>query len=272
MDGRSSYRRLGGPRSARRDRPLIAQCGRPRRLRRPRRRHRSVGRPCQRWYVSGSASLAHLATGLDAVDNVLSLAKPGGGRPSAKDRSLFVASVALSCAVWENFAEDVVVEAVTFAAHDMEPEDVPQAAEEFIAKGATTWQLAVHRGGVSCGSIASRFVPRATRTPTTSSVVNRRHETRPSVGHGGRARPATKPRGEQAGLSLLPEPYRGGWHDEQASHRVAAPQQRYDHHHHSGRVCQTEQDHAESIRRWKAGVKTSLALRRSRSHRCGLNH
>jgi hypothetical protein len=83
---------------------------------------------------------------------------------------------------------------------------------------------------------------------------------------------STKPRGEQAGLSLLPEPYRGGWHDEQPSHRVAAPQQRYDHHHHSGRVCQTEQDHAESIRRWKAGVTTSLALRRSRSHRCGLNH
>jgi hypothetical protein len=48
-----------------------------------------------------------VATGLKAVDNVLSFAKTRPGKPSAKERSLFVAPVALSYAVWESFAEDV---------------------------------------------------------------------------------------------------------------------------------------------------------------------
>jgi hypothetical protein len=96
--------------------------------------------------MATSTSLAHVATGLKAVDNVLSYAKTKPGKPSAKERSLFVASVALSYAVWESFAEDVVVEAVEFAAERIEPEKVPAAAKEFIAKDATAWELAVHPG------------------------------------------------------------------------------------------------------------------------------
>jgi hypothetical protein len=96
--------------------------------------------------MAGSASLAHLATGLKAVDNVLSFAKPGGGRPSTKDRSLFVASVALSYAVWENFAEDVVVEAVKCTAQFIAPDSVPDQAKQFIEKDASAWELAVHPG------------------------------------------------------------------------------------------------------------------------------
>jgi hypothetical protein len=62
------------------------------------------------------ASDAHAALkdGLKAVDNVLSFAKTGAGKPSAKERSLFVASVALSYAVWENFVEDLAIEAAGF--------------------------------------------------------------------------------------------------------------------------------------------------------------
>jgi hypothetical protein len=96
--------------------------------------------------MAGSASLSHLATGLKAVDNVLSFAKTKPGKPLAKERSLFVASVALSYAVWENFAEDVVVEAVTFASELIHPERVPQPAKDFIARDATSWDLAVHPG------------------------------------------------------------------------------------------------------------------------------
>jgi hypothetical protein len=96
--------------------------------------------------VAGSESLSNLVTGLVAVDNVLSFAKTKPGKPSAKERSLFVASVALSYAVWENFAEDVIVEAVTFMAEHVDAEHVPEPAKDFIAKNTSAWELAVHPG------------------------------------------------------------------------------------------------------------------------------
>lgn len=90
--------------------------------------------------------LKNLEPGLKAVDNVLSFAKSGAGKPSAKERSLFVGSIALSYAVWENFAEDLAVEAVTFVAEKIDPADVPEAARKFTEQGTTPWELAVHPG------------------------------------------------------------------------------------------------------------------------------
>jgi hypothetical protein len=96
--------------------------------------------------VAESDALQNLEPGLKAVDNVLSFVKSGAGKPSAKERSLFVASIALSYAVWENFAEDLAMEAVTFLAQEIDPADVPDAAKTFIEQGTTPWELAVHPG------------------------------------------------------------------------------------------------------------------------------
>jgi hypothetical protein len=89
-------------------------------------------------------SEAHKA--LKAVDNVLSFAKPTGGKPSAQERSLFVAAVALAYAVWENYVEDLLIEAVGFLSTHVDPARVPEEAKAFISKDATPWDLAVHPG------------------------------------------------------------------------------------------------------------------------------
>jgi hypothetical protein len=87
-----------------------------------------------------------LTDGLGAVDNVLSFAKSTKGKPSSQERSLFVASVALSYAVWENFVEDLVIEATTFLAKQIEPASVPEAARKFIERDTAAWDLSVHPG------------------------------------------------------------------------------------------------------------------------------
>lgn len=87
-----------------------------------------------------------LKEGLKAVDNVLSFAKTGVGKPSTKERSLFVASVALSYAVWENFVEDLLIKAVEFISANIVPSDVPETAKTFISRDATPWDLAVDPG------------------------------------------------------------------------------------------------------------------------------
>lgn len=97
--------------------------------------------------MPSSAARKNLISGMKSVDNVLSFAKTGQGKPSAAERSLFVASVALSYAVWENFAEDLAVESVTFVAQKLDPARVPEAARKFIERNNTSpWQLAVHPG------------------------------------------------------------------------------------------------------------------------------
>lgn len=90
--------------------------------------------------VATSQSLKHLGTGLKAF------AKTTGGKPSAQERSLFVASVALSYAVWENYTEDLAVEAATFIANEIDAAKVPEAAQAFVERDATPWELAVHPG------------------------------------------------------------------------------------------------------------------------------
>jgi hypothetical protein len=97
--------------------------------------------------VAGSRAIVDLQSGLGAVDDVLSFAKSGVGKPSKQEQSLFVASVALSYAVWENYVEEVAIEATAFLAKHIDPEAVPTTVREWIMKGhPTAWDLAVHPG------------------------------------------------------------------------------------------------------------------------------
>lgn len=93
-----------------------------------------------------SDALNSLSNGLGAVDNVLSFAKPTKGKPSNQERSLFVASVALSYAVWENFVEDLVIEATRFLAMEIDPASVPEPARRFVEHNTKAWDLSVHPG------------------------------------------------------------------------------------------------------------------------------
>jgi hypothetical protein len=99
--------------------------------------------------VADSKALVDLRAGLKAVDDVLSYAKSGVGQPSKKEKSLFVASVALSYAMWENYAEEVAIEVTAVLAKEVPEPLVPTSVRDWIMKmqpPPTAWDLVVHPG------------------------------------------------------------------------------------------------------------------------------
>jgi hypothetical protein len=97
--------------------------------------------------VAGSKAIADLGSGLVAVDDVLSFVKSGVGKPSKQEQSLFVASVALSYAVWENYVEEVAIEVTTFLSKTIAEASVPSSVRDWIMKShPTAWDLVVHPG------------------------------------------------------------------------------------------------------------------------------
>lgn len=95
---------------------------------------------------SHSQASASLTTGLEAVEDILSFAKGGRGKPSKQENSLFVASVALSYAVWENFVEDLAIETTQVLSAHLRPERVPDACREHIEEKRSAWELAIYPG------------------------------------------------------------------------------------------------------------------------------
>jgi hypothetical protein len=97
--------------------------------------------------MANSQAFQDLGGGLKAVDDVLSFAKPSVGKPTDQERSLFVASVALSYAVWENYVEEVAIEATRFLASHCAESKVPASVREWIMKSKPdAWDLVVHPG------------------------------------------------------------------------------------------------------------------------------
>jgi hypothetical protein len=99
--------------------------------------------------ATGSQAFRDLQTGLVSVDDVLSYAKTGVGKPKREERSLFVASVALSYAMWENYVEDVAIEATELLQRNINPSAVPSEVRNWIMKSSptpTAWDIAVYPG------------------------------------------------------------------------------------------------------------------------------
>lgn len=96
-----------------------------------------------------STAYLDLLSGLEAVDNVLSFAKATSGKPSAAEQSLFVASVALSYAVWENYVEELALETAQKLSSSIDPPRVPDSVRDAILHrqpAPTAWDLNVHPG------------------------------------------------------------------------------------------------------------------------------
>jgi len=97
--------------------------------------------------VAGSNAISDLRSGLGAVDDVLGYVKQTAGKPSTSEQSLFVASVALSYAVWENYVEEVAIEATTILSTACAEASVPTTVRESIMNAKpTAWDLAVYPG------------------------------------------------------------------------------------------------------------------------------
>ena len=85
-------------------------------------------------------------TGLKVVDGLMSYASDGRGKPSDQQRALYLGAVAFSYAVWENYVEDLAVEAAGWLAEEVEPSRLTGKVQRFISKDASVWELAVHPG------------------------------------------------------------------------------------------------------------------------------
>jgi hypothetical protein len=85
-------------------------------------------------------------SGMRVVDGLMSFASDGRGKPTESQRSLYLAAVAFSYAVWENFIEDLAIELTDRLAIAIDPARVPDAARKAIEKNAQPWELAVHPG------------------------------------------------------------------------------------------------------------------------------
>jgi len=97
--------------------------------------------------MASSKALTDLQKGLGAVDDVLSFVKQTAGKPSKPEKSLFVASVGLSYAMWENYVEEAAIEVTVFLSGNLEPSLVPDAVRESITKAhSSPWEIAVHPG------------------------------------------------------------------------------------------------------------------------------
>lgn len=97
------------------------------------------------WTDSETHAHVNLGDALAVVDNLLSFAKDGKGKPSAKERALFAAAVVFTYGVWENFIEQLVIEIATNTASEVTPERVPEPIRKVLEK-KSAWELSVSPG------------------------------------------------------------------------------------------------------------------------------
>ena len=90
---------------------------------------------------------AHHSVGdaLAVVDNLLSFAKDGQGKPSVKERALFAAAIVFTYGIWENFVEQLAIELAGNVASEIAPEKVPEQIRRLLEK-RNAWELTVTPG------------------------------------------------------------------------------------------------------------------------------
>lgn len=84
--------------------------------------------------------------GMKVVDGLISFISDTRGKPSTKQRALYVAAVTFSYAVWENYIEDLAIELVERMSPVITPERLPQGLVERINRDLTAGELSVAPG------------------------------------------------------------------------------------------------------------------------------
>lgn len=97
------------------------------------------------WSDGPTVSHNSIAASLSVVDNLLSFAKDGKGKPSVKERALFAAAVVFTYGIWENFVEQLAIELTVNVAKDVAPEMVPDQIRKHLEK-RSAWELTVTPG------------------------------------------------------------------------------------------------------------------------------
>lgn len=80
----------------------------------------------------------------------MSFASTSRGQPTNQQRSLYLAAVTFSYAVWENYVESLAVELVTAMSTDLAPDRMPAKARRVVEYSndapTSAWELNVHPG------------------------------------------------------------------------------------------------------------------------------
>lgn len=97
------------------------------------------------WTDNPTNAHASIGDALAVVDNLLSFAKDGVGKPSEKERAVFAAAVAFTYGVWENYVEQLSIELVTKVANEIAAEKVPEQIRKLLEK-RTAWELTITPG------------------------------------------------------------------------------------------------------------------------------
>ena len=99
------------------------------------------------WGSNSTSAFSSVGDGMKVVDGLMSFTEDAKGNRNQKEQPLYAASVTFLYAVWENYAEDVAIEAVERLANGgLEPSQIPASVREVIEEGATAWDLSVHPG------------------------------------------------------------------------------------------------------------------------------
>lgn len=100
------------------------------------------------WDSSLSKAAAAVSEGMAVVDGLMAFTGDNKGNRITSEQPLYAASVTFLYAIWENYVEDVSIEAVRDMSSEgaLDPADIPIAAKQAIQDGATAWDLSVHPG------------------------------------------------------------------------------------------------------------------------------
>ncbi len=84
--------------------------------------------------------------GMEVPIGLMSFSSSDPGRPTTQQPTLYIAAIAFTYAVWENYIEDLAIELAEVITEHIPPRLVPPSVQKIIADKATAWELSVHPG------------------------------------------------------------------------------------------------------------------------------
>lgn len=97
------------------------------------------------WTYEKTLALRNAETSLKVVDQLLSFVKVGPGKPAGRDKAIFAAAAVFLYGIWENYVEQLSMEAAERTASTLQPSKVPDVVRKALEK-STAWELSVHPG------------------------------------------------------------------------------------------------------------------------------
>lgn len=97
------------------------------------------------WAAGKTKALLSSEKSLKTVEDLLSAVKDGQGKPSAGERAIFAAAVVFLYGIWENYAEQLAIELVSYVSKEVDAARVPEQVRKSLEK-KSAWELTISPG------------------------------------------------------------------------------------------------------------------------------